>query len=85
MNKLLLVQTTSPKIPLFRERQFAGCVPVGYVSQTLLCFTVEPALLKLGFQAHKPVNELVNESMSQNAASLTSSETIVVHLNSQRC
>ena len=48
------------------------------VKETLLCFTVEGASSKLGFQVHKPVNQLVNQSMSQNAASSTSSETIGV-------
>lgn len=55
-------------------------MPVGCVSQTLLCFTVEQAFPNRGFQAHKRVNEPVNKSMSQNEAGLTSSETITGYL-----
>ena len=55
--------------PPFLKRAKKTDVPVSTVKETLLCFTVEPALIKRGFQVRKPVNELVNESMSQNAAS----------------
>ncbi len=57
----------------------AWLVPVAAVSQTVVCFTVEPAGSKGSFQARQYVNQLVNESMCQNGAEVTSSETITVH------
>jgi len=54
-------------------------VPVGSVSKRVVCFTVEPAGSKGTFQARQYVNQLVNESMCQNGAEVTSSETITVH------
>ena len=57
----------------------AWLVPVAVVSETVVCFTVEPAGSKGSFQARQHVNQLVNESMCQNGAEVTSSETITVH------
>jgi len=54
-------------------------VPVAPVSKRVVCFTVEPAGSKGSFQARQYVNQLVNESMCQNGAEVTSSETITVH------
>ena len=54
-------------------------MPVAVVSETVVCFTVEPAGSKGSFQARQYVNQLVNESMCQNGAEVTSSETITVH------
>ena len=49
------------------------------VNQTTVCFTVEVYKGKVAFQPPKPVKQLVNESMYQNRAVTTSSDTVAVY------
>ena len=49
------------------------------VNQTTVCFTVGVGQGKVAFQPPSLVKQLVNESMYQNRAGLTSSDTVAVH------
>jgi len=51
------------------------------VSKTLLCFTVAGAQPKAPFEAGLAVNQLVNQSMFQDEAGATDSETCNVAFN----